>query len=49
MCGIAGIVHVDGAPYVDAGVVARMTRAMTHRGPDQEGFYLDRLAGLGSR
>ena len=49
MCGISGIVHADGAPDVDPRVVARMTRAMTHRGPDQEGFYIDRLVGLGSR
>ncbi len=36
MCGIAGFVNVDGAP-ADAGVVAAMTRAIRHRGPDDRG------------
>ena len=36
MCGIAGFVNLDGAP-ADAGVVAAMTRAIRHRGPDDRG------------
>jgi asparagine synthase (glutamine-hydrolysing) len=49
MCGICGIVHVDGAPAVDGRVVAAMARAMTHRGPDQEGLHVEPRVGLGSR
>jgi len=33
MSGIAGILHVDGAP-VEPGMIERMTAAMAHRGPD---------------
>ena len=49
MCGICGIVERDGGPGVDPGVIAAMNRAMTHRGPDDEGTYLEPAAGLGSR
>src|SRR5216684_3053082 len=48
MCGIAGLVNLDGAP-ADVGVVARMTNAIAHRGPDGEGRYLDGAVGLGNR
>ena len=33
MCGLIGVVNLDGAP-ADAGVVAAMMRAVRHRGPD---------------
>ncbi len=49
MCGICGIVRVDGAPAVERSVIERMTRAMTHRGPDDEGVYAEPAAALGSR
>jgi asparagine synthase (glutamine-hydrolysing) len=46
MCGIAGIVNVShpGAPSVD--VLKRMTAVMRHRGPDEQGIYIDNWAGL---
>jgi asparagine synthase (glutamine-hydrolysing) len=37
MCGICGLV---GGQPVDRGVLERMTRALRHRGPDDEGFFL---------
>lgn len=38
MCGIAGIAYPDSRiPAAD--VMVRMTRMLTHRGPDEEGFY----------
>lgn len=49
MCGICGIVREENAPEVERAVVADMTRAMTHRGPDEEGSYFDSRAGLGVR
>ena len=44
MCGIAG--------YFGSGnqeILAKMTNALRHRGPDDEGFYLDGPIGLGHR
>ena len=49
MCGICGIVRRDGATSIEPSVVRAMTRAMTHRGPDDEGFYFQPTVGLGSR
>lgn len=46
MCGIAGIVG-DGAG--DSATLARMARAMVHRGPDGEGVWTDSHAGLAFR
>ena len=48
MCGIAGIVDPTGAP-VDPEVLRRMTRALTSRGPDGEGFWFAPGVGLGHR
>lgn len=42
MCGIAGIVTLDGSPLED-GMMPRlqaMSRALAHRGPDDDGSYL---------
>jgi len=54
MCGIAGIVHLDGRPLDgdDEVILRRMGRAIRHRGPDDEtltlwqnvGFIFERLA-----
>lgn len=44
MCGIAG---VFGGPRIDATIVECMTRAVSHRGPDDEGFWIDADAGIG--
>lgn len=48
MCGIAGIVRNDRAP-IDQDLVTRMTEAIRHRGPDQDGFYFGSGAALGMR
>lgn len=51
MCGICGIYHYRTDARVDRDVLARMTRALVHRGPDDEGFHLspDGRVGLGFR
>ena len=49
MCGIAGIFHCGTAKPVDPGRIARMTRALAHRGPDGEGVWTDHGIGLGHR
>lgn len=48
MCGIAGIFNLNGQP-VSPVDLRRMTDAVTHRGPDGEGFYTDSFVGLGHR
>jgi asparagine synthase (glutamine-hydrolysing) len=49
MCGIAGILHQDHNRRVDRDTLRRMTRALSHRGPDGEGYYEDGNIGLGHR
>lgn len=49
MCGIVGVLNFDRARPVDARTIEAMCRAMVHRGPDDEGVYIDRNVGLGNR
>src|SRR5215472_215789 len=49
MCGIAGIFNFGSLAPVDPAALARATAAMVHRGPDDEGFYIDGELGLGNR
>jgi asparagine synthase (glutamine-hydrolysing) len=49
MCGLAGIFHLAGGGAVDAALLARMTAAIAHRGPDGDGFHLEAGIGLGHR
>jgi asparagine synthase (glutamine-hydrolysing) len=44
MCGICGFVGGGGS-----GTLRAMTDAITHRGPDADGFFLDERVGLGHR
>ncbi len=46
MCGIAGIVSIDGSP-LPAAVIERMTAALRHRGPDDSGVWQDSRCALG--
>ena len=49
MCGICGQFNFrDGKP-VDPPVVQAMARAIAHRGPDDEGYYILGPLGLGFR
>lgn len=48
MCGITGLVNLDKKP-VDKKVLTKMTRVLSHRGPDGEGFYVAKNIGLGHR
>jgi asparagine synthase (glutamine-hydrolysing) len=50
MCGIAGIFdpqHTLGSARSE--IVQRMTRTLIHRGPDDEGFFIDEGISLGHR
>jgi asparagine synthase (glutamine-hydrolysing) len=49
MCGICGVVYAEGDRPVNPNLVGLMTAAITHRGPDQDGFYIRDNVGLGSR
>jgi asparagine synthase (glutamine-hydrolysing) len=49
MCGIAGIVDLAGHRTVADGVIQRMTQAIIHRGPDEEGYFQRPGVVLGSR
>ena len=46
MCGIAGIIQFDKEPEKKQDIV-KMMRVIKHRGPDDEGVYLDGRIGLG--
>jgi asparagine synthase (glutamine-hydrolysing) len=50
MCGIAGFVDRDAAPSArSAAEVRAMCDVIRHRGPDDQGVYVDGQAGLGMR
>ncbi|MFA6096756.1 MAG: asparagine synthase (glutamine-hydrolyzing) [Candidatus Paceibacterota bacterium] len=48
MCGIAGIYKFNKGS-VDRGMIKKMTDALAHRGPDDEGSYIKDHVGLGHR
>jgi asparagine synthase (glutamine-hydrolysing) len=48
MCGIFGILNLDGSP-VERAALQAMARLTMHRGPDDEGFHLDGACGIGMR
>ena len=48
MCGIAGFVGTSGAAQNPLAVLQKMADAIAHRGPDDEGFFSQRLStGIG--
>src|SRR5215510_13959647 len=50
MCGINGIAFPSrSGRQIDATVLKRMRDVITHRGPDDEGIYIDADVGLGHR
>jgi len=49
MCGIAGILEFGRDARANAAALREMCRVITHRGPDDEGFYTDGVAGIGMR
>jgi len=48
MCGIAGILNLDGSP-ASRKHLQKMTDSIKHRGPDGEGFHIDEYMGFGHR
>ncbi len=48
MCGIFGVINKDGSP-VEESILVSGTRALSHRGPDGEGYLISGEVGLGHR
>jgi len=48
MCGVCGVLHPDGRP-VDSASLLAMSEALEHRGPDDEGIWIDGSVGLAHR
>jgi asparagine synthase (glutamine-hydrolysing) len=49
MCGICGIINHNRDEQLIGNLVGAMCDVMTHRGPDEEGKYIDEKAALGMR
>ena len=49
MCGIAGMLNFDRAEAVSESRVRTMCDAIRHRGPDDDGYYIDQNLGMGMR
>lgn len=49
MCGICGIIYCDPQRSPDPDLLQKMTRVISHRGPDDEGYFIEGPVGLGSR
>ena len=49
MCGICGIFFSDRDWHVTGDVLAGMNRRIVHRGPDDEGFFVEENVGLAMR
>lgn len=48
MCGIAGVVNLNNKP-LEQKTLQQMADTIIHRGPDDEGFYIDNAFGLANR
>ena len=49
MCGICGLVSLDGATAPDPAALAAMNETLVHRGPDSDGRLIDGPCGLAMR
>jgi len=49
MCGICGVFYSNRSERVDRETLAAMNRQIAHRGPDDDGFYVDHHVGLAMR
>ena len=49
MCGICGIVNFDRSEPVDPSLIERMTTVLVHRGPDDDGYFVEANTGFGHR
>ena len=49
MCGINGILHFQSQRKVDERLLTKMRDSLAHRGPDDQGLYIDKNIGFGHR
>src|SRR5579871_2678282 len=49
MCGICGMFYPKGQQQADRGVLAAMNWRIAHRGPDDDGFFVEGNVGLAMR
>src|SRR6187401_2556924 len=49
MCGITGQFNFARQESIDRETIERMTRSISHRGPDDEGYFISGPLGLGFR
>ncbi len=49
MCGVAGVIDLKGRRKPEQAMLARMAAALTHRGPDDDGFLVAPGIGLANR
>ena len=49
MCGICGIFYPDARQGVDRGALVHMNEQIVHRGPDDDGFFVEGNIGLAMR
>ena len=49
MCGINGIFHFQSQRKIDSKILTKMRDSMDHRGPDDQGLFVENNIGLGHR
>ena len=49
MCGIVGVLHFEKDRPIRKDELKKMTDIIEHRGPDGEGFFINKNIGLGHR
>ena len=49
MCGICGIFYPDPRRYAERDTLAAMNAQIVHRGPDDDGFFVEGNVGLAMR
>lgn len=49
MCGISGVFNLNVDIPIDENLLKHINRVQAHRGPDDEGYFIDKFVGLGHR
>ncbi len=49
MCGVSGIFNLTSKHSIEQGLLRAINNVQSHRGPDDEGYYIDEFVGLAHR